>query len=157
MKKTVEQKAADVLLGRSKTIRIGGKYIKQPPITGSTFIAASSVLSEIPVFTKQLEATSARVLNFALFKSKEYKAVFEAISILAVGCPLEDSDSWLKRRKRRKLAHYIANHVPARELTDILSQLLEGQDTRLFFDFMTSLSELNLLAAKSETIYGEQS
>ena len=78
------------------------------------------------------------------------------MAILALGCPLSGSDTWLKRRKRRKLARYIADNVPAAELTGILSQLLEGQDTRLFFELTTSLSELNILAGKSETTSGVQ-
>lgn len=156
MKETIEKKAADLLLGRNKTIKIGNKYIKQPQITGSTLIAVSEAMAGIPIFRKKQDSGPIQELNFALFKSKEYKGVFDAMAILALGCPLSGSDTWLKRRKRRRLARYIADNVPAAELTGILSQLLEGQDTRLFFELTTSLSELNILAGKSETTSGVQ-
>lgn len=146
---TPEQTTAATVLRKPMTVHIGKKKIKVKPLTLSTLIEASAIVSTFPQFSEIVDTgdtPDSEILAQVLTEGYKYGRVGEFLATLALGYS-KDEGRYIRWKKRR-LEAYIMSKVPTYEINGIAQKLLGSTALKSFFHFTASLSELNLLRPK---------
>lgn len=159
MAKTLEEKAADTILQRAATVKIGGKEYEAAPPSIATLILVSEAVSRLP----QRKLDDKSVVSECLAVAKDCRPLGEIAAILILGArhindkiydPQTERKGLIRRffcrkhkmmTKKESLANEIIDTYTPSELHGLIAMLLQRMDLADFFALTTFLTEVNLL------------
>lgn len=158
MKKTVEQLVSEAVLQKNKTVVVGKKTYNVAPPTIATLIMVSEAISFLPHTKLDEEHVVEDVLHYA----KDCRVLGDIAAILILGAQTikeaEKSPQTEEKRRlwglfnvrevvdvKKQLANEILDTMSPKELTELITQLLQGMQLSDFFGLTTFLAEINLL------------
>lgn len=173
MAKTLEEKAADTILQRAATVKIGGKEYEAAPPSIATLILVSEAVSRLP----QRKLDDKSVVSECLAVAKDCRPLGEIAAILILGArhindkiydPQTERKGLIRRffcrkhktmTKKESLANEIIDTYTPSELHGLIAMLLQRMDLADFFALTTFLTEVNLLrqtkVETGTTAYGQ--
>lgn len=155
-KKTIEEKAAEVILQRPMEVVVGERTytVAQPSV--ATLILASEAISYLP----QREMDGKHVVEEVLATAKDCRVLGDIAAILILGAKgLKETATCKKKRlwgllcskaatvvidRKAELANYILQELDSVELYKLLIDILRGFNLADFFGLTTFLTGINL-------------
>ena len=161
MKKTIETKAADVILQRKQEVNIAGTDYSVAPPTLATVIMLSELVSYIPQFNTKAEGWDK--VSEMLRIGKDCRILGDIVALQVLGAKglkkeqvIEKKLFWWSTKKKvvvdkqKELAKILLTEITPEELYNLYIELLYGMEIGHFFAFTASLAEVNLLKPTTE-------
>lgn len=141
--KTTEQRVAETILQKEKTVKVGALTFTVAPPSVATLILASEHISRLP----QVQLDSDKIVEESLFVARECSAIGEVVATLIIGAKRAQKTALsrrLHRRRVRRLSRKLLTELPPSQLHQLVAELLKGMELGDFFALTTFLIELNL-------------
>jgi hypothetical protein len=157
MNKTIQSEVADTVLERNQTVQIGKKTFEIAPPTIATLILVSELVATMPA----IKLDSESIMTESLMIAKDCRPLGEIVAVLILGAKNVEQKRSIWHRfgigsKPKdvvaELAKYILLNISAKQLNEIIVQLLSGMEISFFFSISTSLIEINLIRATREVV-----
>ncbi len=157
-KETIEQKVADAILQRPKTIKIGERTLTVAKPTTASLIMASAAASKLP----RVNINENNIVGEMLRIGKDCNVVGEILACLLVNPKGSTGDIDMRAEYDKKIqetASILLEECSPSELEKIAITLLNTSEVSHFFGLSTFLIEVNLIKATRKvetTVYGQQ-
>jgi len=165
--RTLEEKAADTILQKTKEVKIGKRTYKVAPPSTATLIMVSEAVSKLPLH--KFDNNPEKMLEQVLAYGRDCRAVGEIAAILVLGARgcypyrigrrcVTKSCLWglIKYKKyleplqpivdpKAELTQDILELMSPAQITELIMSILGDMQVADFFGLTTFLSEINLL------------
>lgn len=157
----IEQQAADVILQKRISVRIGDNVYQAAPASTATLILVSELVAKLPA----IRLDDSNVLIEALRIAKDCRVLGDIVAVLILGAKgLKEERIVVKKKifglyekqrmividKQAELADKILKDLSPSALSKLTINLLSSMEVGDFFGLTTSLLEVNLLRKTRE-------
>lgn len=142
----IEQKVAEAILQKPIKIKVGGQAYNVAPPSLATLILVSEEVSTIP----KLNIDTENIALESIANAKYAKVLTKCIAIMILGAKKIKGDRGLFKKKNVEvLSNEILENTQPKEVSELFGKLLKGLQVDFFFGTLISLTEINLLKAKT--------
>lgn len=154
-KSKIEQKTAETILEKPRTIVVGNETFQVAPPTTATIIEVSELVSQLPA----IPTDSNNIAQEALLIAKDCRILGDIVAVLVLGeANLEETRVTKKRRffglitetkteiidRKKELSKKLLRTLSPSKLNQLVIQILSGMEIADFFGLTTSLIEINI-------------
>lgn len=162
-KKPIESIVADTILQKGKPVVVGGETFQVAPPTTATLILVSEEIAMLPHLDKTNE--DADILKWTLKNAKDCSFLGNIAAILILGADgitvkkhIEQKRflGLIKTRKeitinrQEELSNLLLRNKSAKELHELIAELISSMEISDFFAITTFLNEINLMKPTRE-------